>query len=82
MNKKILFCPLCNEMLKISELKCSKCNITLRGDFSGCEFCSLTPENREFLKIYLRCEGNIKKIERILGISYPTVKSKIDSLLS
>ncbi len=82
MNKKILECPSCGEKLLINLLKCPKCSLSIQGDFRSCEFCQLPEEQFEFLKIYLRCEGNIKHIEKVLGISYPTVKSKITELLS
>jgi len=65
----------------ISELKCSKCDLRVRKDFSPCEFCQLSEHDYEFLKIFLRTQGRITDIEKILGISYPTIKTKIDNLL-
>lgn len=65
----------------IGELKCSSCGIAVKGDFEICEFCRLPKEQHEFLRLYLRCEGNIRKIEKVLNISYPTVKARIEELL-
>lgn len=81
MINKIQECPICKEKMYVNQLKCPKCHISIEGSFGSCQFCALPEEQHEFLKLYLRCEGNIKKIEKILGISYPTVKSKIDELL-
>ena len=65
----------------ISELKCPKCDLRVKKDFETCEFCQLSPETFEFLKIFLRTQGKITEMEKILKISYPTIKSKIESLL-
>ena len=65
----------------ISELKCPKCDLRVRKDFLPCEFCQLSEDDYEFLKIFLRTQGKITDIEKILGVSYPTIKSKIDNLL-
>lgn len=81
MNIKILNCPSCGEKMVISELKCPKCDLRVKKDFSPCEFCQLSEDDYEFLKIYLRTQGKITDIEKILGLSYPTIKTKIDNLL-
>lgn len=81
MNLKILNCPSCKERMVISELKCPKCDLRVRKDFLPCEFCQLPEDNYEFLKIFLRTQGKITDLEKILGVSYPTIKAKIDKLL-
>ncbi|GAI05314.1 unnamed protein product [marine sediment metagenome] len=53
----------------------------MKKDFSPCEFCQLPEDDYEFLKIFVRTQGKITDIEKILGISYPTIKAKIDDLL-
>ncbi len=65
-----------------SELRCKNCDLRVRKDFSPCEFCQLPEEDYEFLKIFLRTEGKITDIEKILGVSYPTIKMKIEHLLN
>ncbi len=66
----------------ISELKCPKCALRVKKDFSPCEFCQLPEDDYEFLRIFLRTQGKITDIEKVLGISYPTIKTKIDNLLT
>ena len=53
----------------------------MEGRFSGCRFCSLSPEDELFLMTFLKNRGSIKDVERELGISYPTVRAALDSLL-
>jgi hypothetical protein len=81
MKLKILNCPSCEEKMVISELKCPRCDLRVKKDFSPCEFCQLSEDDYEFLKIFLHTQGKITDIEKILGLSYPTIKTKIDNLL-
>ncbi len=81
MDIKIFNCPSCNEKMVISEIRCPKCDLRIKKDFETCEFCQLSTESFEFLKIFLRTQGKITEMEKILSTSYPTIKAKIDSLL-
>ncbi len=65
----------------ISELKCPKCDLRIKKDFEPCEFCQLSSTSFEFLKIFLRTQGKITEMEKVLKTSYPTIKAKIESLL-
>jgi hypothetical protein len=77
-------CPVCDLPLSISELRCRGCGTTLRGEFtlSRCSFCNLPPEQLKFLELFLRCRGNLRELERTLGLSYPTVRARLDGLLA
>jgi hypothetical protein len=66
----------------ISELKCPECDLRVKKDLMPCEFCQLSEDDHEFLKIFLRTQGRITDIEKLLGISYPTIKTKIEKLLT
>lgn len=65
----------------IRELECPACDITVKGQFDTCPFCSLTVEQVELIKIFLKSRGNIKEVERELGISYPTVRGRLDDVV-
>jgi len=54
----------------------------VRGRFVLCKFCRLEPEQLNFLETFLRCRGIIREVERELGLSYPTVRSRLDELLT
>jgi len=75
-------CPICEAELKISELTCSKCETVLKGDFKGGDFCKLSEEDQHFIKVFLKSHGNIKEVEKELGISYPTVKNRLNQIIS
>ncbi|MGE5630599.1 MAG: DUF2089 domain-containing protein [Caulobacteraceae bacterium] len=82
MKKEVLGqCPICHENIEITEVSCNSCGSTIRGHFSLCKFCSLPQEHKDFAEVFIKNRGNIKEIEKELGISYPTVKGKLDSLI-
>jgi len=76
-------CPNCGRPLRVSELCCVECNMRLRGLFQrGCKFCALEPEQRDLLEVFLSCRGVIRDMEKALGVSYPTVRARVDALLT
>ena len=74
-------CPVCGGRLALTRLSCRECGTELSGAFETCEFCSLGREDREVLRVFLGSRGNMKDLERHLGVSYPTARARFDSLL-
>lgn len=74
-------CPSCRHALDVTELTCPHCRIQIRGRFEGHPSLSLTDEQLSFLRLFVLSRGNLREIERVLGISYPTVRSKLDDLV-
>lgn len=74
-------CPVCENALKISSLKCERCGTEIKGNFSVCEFCNLSPDELDFLRIFLAVRGNLSEVAKKIGISHPTARAKLDSLL-
>ena len=75
-------CPSCDGKLVVTELCCADCKTSIKGTFDLPEFSLLSHEEEYFLRVFLAARGNIKEVERQLNISYPTVKSKLENLLS
>ena len=75
-------CPICGDKMIITELSCKSCNTQMRGEFDGCRFCALSPEEANFLLVFIRNRGSIKDVERELGVSYPTVRAALDNLIT
>lgn len=74
-------CPVCDHEMKISKLSCTHCPTKIEGEFSSCKFCRLPAEQTIFIEAFIKCRGNIKEVEKELGISYPTVRSRLDSVI-
>lgn len=74
-------CPVCQGPLNVSKLHCHACNIEISGDFTLSKFDQLTKSEIHFIERFLVNQGNIKEMEKELGISYPTVKKQLDSIL-
>lgn len=75
-------CCICGEKLTVTRLSCETCGTSMEGHFTGCRFCSLSPEEELFLLTFIKNRGSIKDVERELGISYPTVRAALDNLIS
>ncbi len=73
-------CPQCQKPMQIVALGCKDCELTLQGQFASNSLMGLSEEMLHFLHVFIVCEGKIADMEKALGISYPTVKNKIQKL--
>lgn len=82
MKKEVIgFCPICNSKFQVSKLSCHHCHTSLEGSFELSKFDYLTVEQKYFAEIFIKNRGNIKEIEKELGISYPTVRKNLDTII-
>jgi hypothetical protein len=77
----IATCPVCSSELAVTRLHCQSCGTTLEGDFSVGRFGRLNRDQVVLLESFLRSRGNLRDMERELGISYPTVRSRVEALV-
>ncbi len=77
----IATCPVCSGELTITRLHCRACGSALEGEFGVGRFGRLDREQMALLESFLRSRGNLKEMERELGISYPTVRGRVDALV-
>lgn len=75
-------CPSCSGKVIVTELCCTDCKTSVRGTFELPVFASLSNEEESFLRVFLAARGSIKEVERQLGISYPTVRARLEALLN
>ena len=80
-NPVVAKCPICSEQLKVVRLECDSCGTRMEGSFSLGRFHGLSSDQLEFLETFIRARGNFKDVERELGISYPTVRSRLDAMI-
>lgn len=83
MKKEVLGeCPVCSHSLEVSKLHCNHCNTSIEGSFDLCKFCRLPSDYKDFIEIFVKNRGNIKEIEKELGVSYPTVRGKLENVIA
>lgn len=75
-------CPVCSDDLMITQLTCPSCETALSGVFESCQFCRLDGHERELLQVFLASRGNLKELQRHLGVSYPTARARFAELLA
>jgi hypothetical protein len=74
-------CPICDHELAVTRLHCEECGTTLEGRFNVGRFGRLSREQLALLESFLRARGNLRDMERELGISYPTVRNRVEGLV-
>ena len=81
MNQIIGQCPICREALQVTRLYCPNCDTTLEGHFGLGRFDQLTPDQLTFIETFVRCEGKINRVGEEMGVSYPTVRSRLTDVI-
>jgi hypothetical protein len=74
-------CPVCGAQLAIIRLGCTSCGSELAGVFRSCEFCALNDKEIDMLRVFLSSRGNLREVEKHLGVSYPTARLRFAELL-
>ena len=74
-------CPICHSELTVVRLHCSSCDTSIEGQFASGQFSNLTPEQLEFIFTFVRCEGKINRMEQELGVSYPTIRNRLNEVI-
>ena len=74
-------CPVCGGELRVTRLRCANCDSELSGNFTLSRLCALKAEQIRFVEVFVKNEGKIKDVEAELGISYPTVRSRLREVI-
>lgn len=73
-------CPACGGPLVITEIQCANCHLKMQGEFKPGLFSSLSEDQLTFVRAFLRVRGNLSEMEKVLGVSYPTIRNKLDEI--
>ncbi len=74
-------CPVCQAELAVTRLNCRSCGTSIEGEFSVGRVARQSREHLARLESFLRSRGNLRELERELGVSYPTVRARVDALV-
>jgi hypothetical protein len=74
-------CPICHASLSIARLHCNSCGSSLEGDFQLGGLAGLSPEQLAFVETFVRCEGKLNRMEKEIGLSYPTLRNRLQEII-
>jgi hypothetical protein len=74
-------CPVCESRLTVTRLQCPSCGTEVGGNFSLSRLAGLREPYASLIEMFLRVRGNVKEMERELGLSYPTVRARLEEAL-
>ena len=75
-------CPSCNRILKVTRLKCDGCGTAVDGDYTLPILAKLSQEDHLLILNLLKVNGSLKDLATKYGVSYPTIRNRLDSLIS
>jgi len=82
MRKILERCPACGEEVVVTRIACTQCTCEVTGHFQPTIFNRLSPESLAFAETFVRLRGNIKDMERELGIPYSTIRNRLDDVIA
>jgi hypothetical protein len=74
-------CPYCNRAMQLTRMTCPSCEISVEADFPAPRLARLPVEHQRFIEMFVLASGNLKAIAEQAGVSYPTVRSRLDKII-
>ncbi len=74
-------CPVCGDDLIVTRKGCRTCGTELAGEFESCVYCGLETSELDLLRVFLSSRGNLREVEKHLGVSYPTARARLDAVV-
>lgn len=80
--RELTHCPFCQGDFVVHEVECQGCQTQIKGNFHLNRFHMFNPDDLFFIELFLKNEGNIKLMEKDLGVSYPTIKGRLKNIIT
>ena len=64
----------------VTKLECIECSSNIEGRFTPCPVCTMNETHRELFDLFMASRGNLKEVQRLLGVSYPTARNRVNSM--
>ncbi|MGD9645322.1 MAG: DUF2089 domain-containing protein [Pirellulales bacterium] len=74
-------CPFCGTAMAVTEMTCGGCRVAIAGDFPMSRIAGLPVEHQRFIEIFVLAGGNLKEIAEQVGVSYPTIRNRLDKVI-
>ena len=75
-------CPYCHGPMTVTKMGCPKCRVQVEADFGPSRLASLPVEHQRFIELFVLAGGSLKEIAEQTGVSYPTVRSRLDKVIA
>ncbi|MEM8944346.1 MAG: DUF2089 family protein [Planctomycetota bacterium] len=75
-------CPYCQSAMMVSRMTCHACEVSIDAAFPTARLANLPTEHQRFIEIFVLASGNLKEIAEQTGVSYPTVRSRLDKVIA
>jgi len=76
-----VLCPACSGKLIIKNLSCVNCDTEVTGEFELPLLSKLSDEDQRYIIDFIKLNGSLKNMAKHLGMSYPTVRNKLDDII-
>ena len=82
MRKLLEACPACGCEMIVTQQSCTCCNTSVAGTFQPTIFSKLSPASLNFIEAFVKNRGNVKEMERELGLSYWTIRNQLNDVIA
>jgi hypothetical protein len=74
-------CPYCKAAMAVTQMTCGDCHVTISAAFPMSRLAELPVEHQRFIEMFVLAGGNLKEIAEQVGVSYPTIRSRLDKVI-
>ena len=74
-------CPYCALPMTVTHMSCAKCGVRIDAEFPMSRLGELPVEHQRFIEMFVLAGGNLKEIAEQVGVSYPTIRSRLDKVI-
>ena len=74
-------CPYCQAPMTVTEMTCGACRVSIVAAFPMSRLAGLPVEHQRFIEMFVLSGGNLKEIAEQVGVSYPTIRSRLDKVI-
>jgi hypothetical protein len=74
-------CPYCGAAMTVTRMGCPQCKVHIDAAFAMSRLSMLPVEHQRFIEMFVLSSGNLKEIAEQAGVSYPTVRSRLDKVI-
>ncbi len=74
-------CPYCGAAMAVTRMSCGRCKVSVEAAFPMSRLATLPVEHQRFIEMFVLSGGNLKEIAEQVGVSYPTIRSRLDKVI-